>query len=487
MTPQELWQATLGELEISLSKANFTTWFKNTSVANYNDDRVIISVPNIFTKEYLSKKYHQPILKALKNVTQNNNIKEIEYKIDNSIQYKSITPIKDEVIEKKEEEIKSITKPQTIPPEINKNKELSNISGIITNKPTNNQTQTTNKLNNKYTFNTFIVGKNNELAHAAALAVVKTPGTTYNPLFIYGGVGLGKTHLMHAIGNKLLLENEDAKICYISCENFTNDYMNAIRNASENPNSLEEFNKKYRSLDVLLIDDIQFLSGKERTEEAFFNIFNELQQNNKQIIISSDRPPKAIPGIEQRLISRFEWGMIADIQTPDFETKIAIIKEKLKEKDFSLKEEIIEYLALTIQNNIRELEGVLNKIIALSQLQNRVIDLDEIKRITSQITINTQKNSLTPKNIIKTVSEYFDIPIEDVVGPCRKKNLTEPRQIIMYLMRSELKLSYPVIGQALGGRDHTTVIHACDKIEKNLKIEDKLRQDINTLKQKIHS
>jgi len=487
MTPQELWQATLGELEISLSKANFTTWFKNTSVASYNNDRVIISVPNIFTKEYLSKKYHQPILKALKNVTQNNNIKEIEYKIDNSIQYKSITPIKDEVIEKKEEEIKSITKPQTIPPEINKNKELSNISGIITNKPTNNQTQTTNKLNNKYTFNTFIVGKNNELAHAAALAVVKTPGTTYNPLFIYGGVGLGKTHLMHAIGNKLLLENEDAKICYISCENFTNDYMNAIRNASENPNSLEEFNKKYRSLDVLLIDDIQFLSGKERTEEAFFNIFNELQQNNKQIIISSDRPPKAIPGIEQRLISRFEWGMIADIQTPDFETKIAIIKEKLKEKDFSLKEEIIEYLALTIQNNIRELEGVLNKIIALSQLQNRVIDLDEIKRITSQITINTQKNSLTPKNIIKTVSEYFDIPIEDVVGPCRKKNLTEPRQIIMYLMRSELKLSYPVIGQALGGRDHTTVIHACDKIEKNLKIEDKLRQDVNTLKQKIHS
>lgn len=488
MTPQELWQATLGELEISLSKANFTTWFKNTSVASYNNDRVVISVPNIFTKEYLSKKYHQPILKALKNVTQNNNIKEIEYKIDNSIQYKSTTPIKEDVIEKKEEETKPTTNIQPTPIEVKKNDGLSNVSNIINNKKSsNNQTQTTNKLNNKYTFNTFIVGKNNELAHAAALAVVKTPGTTYNPLFIYGGVGLGKTHLMHAIGNKILLENEETKICYISCENFTNDYMNAIRNASENPNSLEEFNKKYRSLDVLLIDDIQFLSGKERTEEAFFNIFNELQQNNKQIIISSDRPPKAIPGIEQRLISRFEWGMIADIQTPDFETKIAIIKEKLKEKDFSLKEDVIEYLALTIQNNIRELEGVLNKIIALSQLQNRVIDFDEIKRITSQITINTQKNSLTPKNVIKIVSEYFDVPIEDVVGPCRKKNLTEPRQIIMYLMRSELKLSYPVIGQALGGRDHTTVIHACDKIEKNLKIEDKLRQDVNTLKQKIHS
>jgi chromosomal replication initiator protein len=262
--------------------------------------------------------------------------------------------------------------------------------------------------------------------------------------------------------------------------------MNAIRSASENHKSLEEFNNKYRSLDVLLIDDIQFLSGKERTEEAFFNIFNELQQNNKQIIISSDRPPKAIPGIEQRLVSRFEWGMIADIQTPDFETKVAIIQEKSKEKNFTLENDVVEYLANAIHNNIRELEGVLNKIIALSQLQNRVLNLNEVKQITSQIVVNTQKNSLVPKNIIKIVSEYFDISIEDVVGPCRKKNLTEPRQIIMFIMRDELKLSYPVIGQEVGGRDHTTVIHACDKIIRNLKTDDKLRQDINTLKQKLY-
>lgn len=490
MTPQELWQATLGELEISLSKANFTTWFKNTSVANYSDDKVIINVPNIFTKEYLSKKYHQAILKALRNVTQNNNLKEIEYKIDSSIQSKNNFTA-NKPAEPQPESQAATTTINTVPsePKIQEN----NISSIISEKtnippmPVNRNISTsTIKLNPKYTFATFIVGKNNELAHAAALAVIKSPGNTYNPLFIYGGVGLGKTHLMHAVGNKIIENNPEARICYTTCESFTNDYMNAIRNASENPKSLEEFNNRYRSLDLFLIDDIQFLSGKERTEEAFFNIFNDLQQNNKQIIISSDRPPKAIPGIEQRLISRFEWGMIADISAPDFETKLAIIEEKLKEKNFSLNLDVKEYLANTIQNNIRELEGILNKITALSQLQNRVLDLAEIKQIASQIIINTQKNSLIPKNIIKVVSEYFDISIEDIIGPCRKKNLTEPRQMIMYLMREELKLSYPVIGQELGGRDHTTVIHACDKIIKNLKTDDKLRQDLNTLKQKIY-
>lgn len=484
MTPQELWQAALGELEILLSKANFTTWFRNTSIANYNDDKVVINVPNIFTKEYLAKKYHQSILKALRNITQNNNLKDIEYKIDSSSQNRNNffsnthTPAPAAAVHQTEE-IK------TTP--------IESVSSLISQKsvetqhqPPKNFSKSPNKLNIKYTFSTFIVGKNSELAHAAALAVVKNPGNAYNPLFIYGGVGLGKTHLMQAIGNKILENNPEAKVLYISCENFTNDFMNAVRSASENPRSLEEFNARYRSLDVFLIDDIQFLSGKERTEEAFFNIFNELQQNGKQLVISSDRPPKAIPGIEQRTISRFEWGMIADISAPDYETKLAIIGEKLKEKDFTLNSEITNYLARAIQNNIRELEGVLNRIMALSQLQNRQLSLEEVKEITASIIINTQKNSLTPKNVIKLVAEYFDIAIEDVVGPCRKKNLTDPRQIIMHIMREELKLSYPAIGQSLGGRDHTTVIHACDKIMRNLKTNDKLRQDINTLRQKLH-
>lgn len=484
MTPQELWQAALGELEILLSKANFTTWFRNTSIASYNDDKAVINVPNIFTKEYLAKKYHQSILKALRNITQNNNLKEIEYKIDSSSQNKNNFFSNSHI---------SSPATQAAPAEKPKIQPTEAVSSIISQKtaePQNysakNQNKNPNKLNSKYTFSTFIVGKNSELAHAAALAVVKNPGNAYNPLFIYGGVGLGKTHLMQAIGNKILENNPEAKVLYISCENFTNDFMNAVRSASENPRSLEEFNARYRSLDVFLIDDIQFLSGKERTEEAFFNIFNELQQNGKQLVISSDRPPKAIPGIEQRTISRFEWGMIADISAPDYETKIAIIEEKLKEKNFSLNSEITAYLARAIQNNIRELEGVLNRISALSQLQNRELSLEEIKQITASIIINTQKNSLTPKNVIKITAEYYDIAIEDVVGPCRKKNLTDPRQIIMYIMREELKLSYPVIGQALGGRDHTTVIHACDKIIRNLKTNDKLRQDINTLRQKLH-
>ena len=482
MTPQELWQAALGELEISLSKPNFTTWFKNTSIASYTDDKVIINVPNIFTKEYLSKKYHQAILKALKTITENQNLKEIEYKIDSSVQNKNIFSGNTQT---------QPTQPKTETQEIKETptiNQVNTISEVINKKPEaplpNNQIKN-NKLNPKYTFSTFIVGKNNELAHAAALAIIKNPGNAYNPLFIYGGVGLGKTHLMHAIGNKIMEDNPEASVSYVTCEAFTNDYMNAIRSASENPNSLEEFNNKYRSLDVFLIDDIQFLSGKERTEESFFNIFNDLQQNNKQIIISSDRPPKAIPGIEQRLISRFEWGMIADISMPDFETKIAIIEEKLKEKNAELKTEIVEYLARSINNNIRELEGIINKIIALSQLQNRTLSLNEVKEITSQLITNNQ-NRLTPKAIIKIVAEYFDIPIEDIIGPCRKKNLTEPRQIIMYLIRDELKSSYPVIGQEIGGRDHTTVIHACDKVANNLKTNDKLRQDINTLKQKLY-
>ncbi|MFA5020691.1 MAG: chromosomal replication initiator protein DnaA [Patescibacteria group bacterium] len=487
MTPQELWQAALGELEILLSKANFTTWFRNTSIANYNEEKVVINVPNIFTKEYLAKKYHQSILKALRNITQNNNLKDIEYKIDSTAQNKNTffsnqhTPINNSAVKPMETPVATDHSTKTIASIIGrKSDDLSDSSQ-------KNQIKVINKLNSKYTFGTFIVGKNCELAHAAALAVVKNPGNAYNPLFIYGGVGLGKTHLMQAIGNKIIENNPEAKVLYISCENFTNDFMNAVRSASENPRSLQDFNDRYRSLDVFLIDDIQFLSGKERTEEAFFNIFNELQQNGKQLVISSDRPPKAIPAIEQRTISRFEWGMIADISAPDFETKLAIINEKLKEKSFTINSEISSYLAHSIQNNIRELEGVLNRIMALSQLQNRELSLEEVKQITASIIINTQKNSLTPKNIIKITADYFDVAIEDIIGPCRKKNLAEPRQIIMYIMREELKSSYPVIGQALGGRDHTTVIHSCDKIIKNLKMDDKLRQDINTLRQKLHT
>ena len=466
MTPQQLWQATLGELEILISKANFTTWFKNTSISSYENDKITISVPNVFTKEWLEKKYHQQILKAIRNVTENNNIKDIYYKIESPSQQKNALQQNINIETAKAES-------EAINQEIKE--KIASIPAIERTSPINSS-----GLNPHYTFNTFIVGKNNELAHAAALAVAKNPGVTYNPLFIYGGVGLGKTHLMQAVGNKILTDNPQMRILYVSCEKYTNDFINALQT-----NKTKEFNEKYRQADVLLIDDIQFISGKERTQEDFFHTFNELHQHNKQVVISSDRPPKAIATLEHRLISRFEWGMIADISSPDFETKIAIIESKLREKSFKLKPEIVNYLAEIIQNNIRELEGALNRIIALSQLQNKELGLEEVKQVISSIVTNSQKNSLTPKNVIKVVAEYFDIDINDIIGPCRKKNLTEPRQIIMYLMRENLKMSYPVIGSELGGRDHTTVIHAYDKISRLIKTDDKLRQDVSVLRQKI--
>jgi len=467
MNPQQLWQSALGELELSLSKANFTTWFKNTGISSINGERVIISVPNGFTKEWLEKKYHINILKALKSVS-DNKIKFIEYKIE------AINPQKLENISTKE----IINNPEI---------EINQLNTDFNIQPLPSSTASTIKtegftLNPKYVFANFIVGKNNELAHAAALAVAKNPGKSYNPLFIYGGVGLGKTHLLQAIGNKILIDDPHKKILYVSCEKFTNDYITAIRSGKA-----DDFTKKYRSVDILLIDDIQFISGKEQTQEAFFHTFNELHQNNKQVVISSDRPPKAISALEHRLVSRFEWGVIADVSIPDLETKIAIIETKLKEKEFELNHDIVEYLASVIHNNIRELEGAINKITAHSQLRNKVLDLDEIKQIISSIITDSQKKPLTPKNIINTVAEYFDIEIEDIIGPCRKKNLAEPRQIIMYLMRVEMRASYPTIGHEIGGRDHTTVIHAYDKIVRNLKTDDKLRQDINVLKQKLYT
>ena len=468
MSPQELWQATLGELEMIISKANFTTWFKNTSISSFDGGRITISVPNVFTKEWLEKKYHQPILKAIRNVTENPSIKEIFYKIESPTQQKNLAA-------------KLMAKEEVIGNLIADDNKIEVVFTKIGEPEVIIQTISAGGISPKYTFSNFIVGKNNELAHAAALAVSKNPGKAYNPLFIYGGSGLGKTHLMHAIGNKILAEKPGAKILYVTCEKFTNDYINAIQNGKAN-----DFENKYRQVDILLIDDIQFISGKERTQEAFFHTFNDLHQHEKQVVISSDRPPKAIAALEHRLISRFEWGMIADISSPDIETKIAIIEAKAKERNFNLKPEIINYLAAVIQNNIRELEGALNKIIAISQLQNRELSLEDVKQIVSTLVANAQKNCLTPKNIIKIVSEYFDIDIPDIIGPCRKKNLTEPRQIIMFLMREEIKLSYPVIGQELGGRDHTTVIHACDKIIRHIKFNDKLRQDVNTLKQKIY-
>ncbi|MBU1037132.1 chromosomal replication initiator protein DnaA [Patescibacteria group bacterium] len=452
MTNEQLWQVTLGELELLISKANFTTWFKNTFISSLENSKVIIGTPNAFTKAWLEKKYSDQILQALKNIT-SGTIEHIEYIVETS---KTISRLKIDAITPRSavlDEEKIIEKVKL------------NEFG----------------LNKKYAFDTFVVGKGNELANAAAKAVAEKPGFSYNPLFIYGGVGLGKTHLVQAIGNYLLEKKLKNKILFVTSEKFTNDYIQAIKSGQT-----EKFKNTYRQVDVLLIDDIHFISGKEQTQEEFFHTFNALHQNNKQIVLSSDRPPKAIPDIEQRLVSRFEWGMIADISSPDLETRIAILEAKSHEKNITLKPEIIEYLAKNIQNNIRELEGALNRIIAHYQLNKTEITLESTKQIIDNLAASSLKGNLTPKKIIKIVSEYFDISIESLIGNCRRKELVIPRQIVMYLMREEIKSSYPSIGQELGGRDHTTAIHACNKIIRFLEKDEKMKNDLGLIKQKLY-
>ena len=467
MTNQQIWQAVLGELELSLSKANFTTWFKSTAIASIEDDRVIIVVPNTFTRAWLLNKYNQSILTSLRNIS-GIPLREIIYKVE--VLKQNPAPSQNQVsqpqtsssVEGREIMMNPIYSPQAPAPIIITK---SNPSG----------------LNPKYVFANFIVGKNNELAHAAARAVAKNLGkSTYNPLFIYGGVGLGKTHLVQAIGHELLAQDPSKKILYITSERFTNDYVQAIRSRTT-----EKFKQFYRSPDLLLIDDVQFMAAKDGTQQEFFHTFNELHQADKQIVMTSDRPPKSIPALEQRLISRFEWGMIADVAQPDYETRIAILKAKCAEKGLSLTQDAIDLIASIIQNNIRELEGALNKIIAYEQFHQSPLSVDSIKNLLSAHISQNTKKSATPKQLILIVSEFYDIKIDDLLGPSREKKLSFPRQIIMYLMRKELESSFPAIGQELGGRDHTTAMHACDKIEKEIQVNEKLKQEIEQIKQRV--
>jgi len=450
MNNEQLWQAILGELELVLSKANFTTWFKNTFIVSQEDKSIIVGVPNAFTKTWLENKYQDKIIEALKHITKNK-YSQVFYKIENKSNIKTTINLKEKIRDLKNKEVVE---------EIPKNKF---------------------GLNPKYTFESFVVGKNNELAHAAAKAVVKSPGTAYNPLFIYGGAGLGKTHLIQAIGHEIIKNKHNLKLLYVTSEKFTNEFIYALRN-----NKINDFQDKYRKIDVLIIDDVQFMAGKEQTQEQFFHTFNELHQKDKQIILSSDRQPKAI-NIEHRLQSRFEWGMIADVSEPDYETRVAILEKKLFDKNFNLNKEIIEYVAENIQNNIRELEGALNRIYANYQLKKIEPTLDEVKNILQSINTITPKSSLTSKMILKNVAEFYDINLNDLTGSSRKKELVGPRQIAMYLMREEIKASFPNIGSELGGRDHTTAMHAYEKIKQEIEKDEKVKQDVILIKQKIYS
>lgn len=465
MNNVEIWQAVLAELELSISKASFITWFKNTGIASVQEGQVILCVPNTFAQAWFEKKYHQMIIKSLERIM-GKPVRKLDYKIDN---------------------IKNLVDQAAI--QLETNSSQSAYESYIQEEATggyikNSRAMAPNggfTLNPKYTFENFVVGSSSELAYAAAKAVSQRPGDAYNPLFIYGGVGLGKTHLLQAIGNEIKKNNPNVSILYVSAEKFSNDFIQSVKDGTA-----KDFQNHYRNIDLLLIDDIQFIAGKDRTQESFFHTFNELHQQNKQIILTSDRPPKAIPTLEDRLKSRFEWGMIADIVMPDFETRVAILQKKCAEKNFITNDKILYTIAASIQSNIRELEGSLNKIIAYHQLKNLEPSVESVKSLLSSIESAAMKQSLTPKMIMETVGGFYNIQIDLILNKSREKKVSYPRQIIMYLLREELKMSYPTIGDELGGRDHTTAMHAYVKIQGDVENNPKLKQEIELIKQRLY-
>lgn len=484
MSPDQLWNAALGELELELSKANFITWFDHTFILSKEEGKVTIGVPSAFYKSWLEKQYHQSILKALRRIS-DEDIRIVTYQVSSRQQKAqqdkiqqttpAAHPIEPVVTPHQPQSVSPVSAAsmqEPVAPAVQKHQQSS------TPQPVEND----RGLNPRYTFEHFVVGKKNELAHAACLAVVERLGYVYNPLFIYGGVGLGKTHLMQAVGHAVVERYPNKKILYVTCETFTNEYIKAV---GEGRATL--FKEKYRSVDLLMVDDIQFLAGKEGTQEEFFHTFNYLHQLNKQVILTSDRPPRGIPSLEHRLLSRFEGGMIVDVSLPDLETRIAIVAQKCREKNYPLPQEIAQFIATTIQNNIRELEGVINRIIAYHDLHKINPSVDSVKLVMSSFSQAPKRGAVTTKKILSTVSEFFEVDPKDIVGNSRKKELVVPRQIAMYLMREEVHASYPNIGQELGGRDHTTAMHACQKITRLADEDEKIGNDISMIKERLYN
>lgn len=442
MDNKKLWDSVLVEMELNLSKPNFNTWFKDTAIIKQDEGAIYLGVPNTFVQDWLSSKFHNVILKSLRNLS--GNIQSLHYVIS-----------KEELKQKQQEPSKTTTV----------NKELP-IADTFINKE--------DGLNPRYTFETFIVGPFNEFAYAASQAIIKKPGIVYNPLFIYGGTGHGKTHLIQAVGN-YLKNTTNKKVFYTTSEKFSQELINAIQ--LNKPNFFKE---KYRKYDVLIMDDIQFFSGKMKIQEELFHLFNHLYDNNKQIIFSSDKHPSLIQDLEDRLKSRFSAGMVVDIPSPDNESRMAIIRSKLSQSPYPLSNEVIEYLAFSVTGNIREIEGVINSISCQSQLKDRELSLNEVKNFVKNSA--RPKKMVSTKEVVKTVAEFYNIEEQLIYDKTRKKEVIKPRQIIMYILREDFNISYPAIGEKLGGRDHTTVMHSCEKIKNDLKGDDMLIQEVNQLR-----
>ena len=452
----KIWQSVLGEIEVQISRANFQTWFKNTQITTLTEEMVTIGVPNVFSKEWLEKKYSDCIAKSLKHLGVN--ARRLNYEV---ISMRGQAPKAGPAAPAQARPVANHATPQQ----------------ALTNRAELGQ----GALNARYQFETFVVGPFNELAHAAARAVAERPGQKYNPLFIYGGVGLGKTHLLQSIGNYVLKTRPTTKVSYCTSEQFTTQLVRAIKNQD-----VENFKQRFRAVDVLMIDDIQFIAGKEKTQEELFHTFNNLYEAGKQIVFSADKPPKLIPALEARLRSRFEGGMPVDISFPDFETRLAILQRKLEERGTILPEPVINLIANRISYNIRELEGALNKVVSFCELSGPVTDLSKIENLIGDFS-SPQEQTTTFKAVLEHVARHFDILPEDILKKTRKKEVVVPRQIIMYLLRTELNYSFPSIGRRLGGKDHTTVMYAVTKIENALEKNEQLRGELATIKERLYN
>nr|WP_202111740.1 chromosomal replication initiator protein DnaA [Saccharibacillus sp. WB 17] len=440
-----MWQQILSIIQTKLSKPSFDTWFKATEVIQLTQGALTVSAPTTFAVEWLESRYTKLVAQVAFDV------------LGRSVTVKF-------VIEEPGHEEELLQRQSSPPP-----------TPVQVSVEAN-----TNMLNPKYTFDTFVIGSGNRFAHAASLAVAEAPAKAYNPLFLYGGVGLGKTHLMHAIGHYILQHNPSSRVVYISSEKFTNEFINSIRD-----NRGESFRNKYRNIDILLIDDIQFIAGKESTQEEFFHTFNALHEESKQIIISSDRPPKEIPTLEERLRSRFEWGLITDIQPPDLETRIAILRKKARAEKLDVPNEAMMYIANQIDTNIRELEGALIRVVAYSSLTNQDVTAHLAAEALKDIIPSSRPRIITIQDIQQRVGEYYNLKMEDFKARKRTKAIAFPRQVAMYLSRELTDYSLPKIGEAFGGRDHTTVIHAHEKISRSLKIDQELSKVVHSLTEKI--
>ena len=488
MDAKQVWRAALGELQVTLSPANFETWLRDTALVEVDDTRFRISVPNGFAKDWLESRYRSLISQTLGRI--------VGYGVQVDFVVGTTEPAADDAEaagnESRDESVDGV--PVAVGPGPSaRSAEAAPASmrqaGAPAPSPQVRVEPTrvggdggASNINPRYTFSNFIVGSANRLAHAASLSVAERPGHAYNPLFLYGGVGLGKTHLMHAIGNQVMAKFPRKRVVYATSEKFTNEFITSIQQGK-----IDEFRSRYRRIDLLLIDDIQFIADKERTQEEFFHTFNAIHEDGKQIVLSSDRPPKAILTLEERLRSRFEWGLIADLTAPDLETRIAILRAKAEEGAVPISSDVIEFIARKVVSNIRELEGALNRIVAYASMGAMPISIELAQAVLSNVLYNPKKRQITPERIAKAVSEYYGVDLEQLRGQKRDKAIVVPRQIAMFLMREETDVSLLRIGAELGNRDHSTVLHACDKITRESAGNDELRREIAAVRELIYA